>query len=196
HVGAEGGGRRFNRAEFRSEQQAGEENRDGEDEGGERSDQRRRTGNAVEGNEIGAGDAGEDAEQSPRPWPRVALFPDHKVGQQKRGKNGGDHDAVDLPRRPKIQSQPADDLRFQQQESGAHAEEKQRRNAGAGFGNLEIKKSREQNDERAEQVEDARNPVSLVVEIGPIVGGDGNSRQGEKRRMAGSEKLMQAKISG
>ena len=41
------------------------------------------------------------------------------------------------------------DLRFEQQESGSHAKEEQRRHAASGFGNLKIKQGCEQNHERA-----------------------------------------------
>src|SRR6266478_3042196 len=140
----------------------------------------------------------------------MCLSFNDEVGEEKRRENGSDHDAVDLPCGPKVQSQPADDLRFQQQESGAHAEEEERRYAGTRLGNLKIKDGREQNDERAEQVEDAWDPVSLVVEIGPIVcsdsdrsdsagsnsAGGGSGRRGKKRSRPRVDELTQTRIGG
>ena len=130
------------------------------------------------------------------PGPRFRLSFNDGIGHQQRRENGSDDNPIHLPGRAEIQGQPADDLRLQQQETRSHAEEEKRRNALARFRNLQIKSRSQQENKNSHRNENARHPAPLLIEIGPVVGGDRHGRRVEKIGPILGHELTQRGIGG
>ncbi len=92
-----------------------------------------------------------------------------EVRKEQRDQQRRNYDSVYLPCRSKKQRQTADNLSFEQQKSGAHAEKEERRRLLSRLWNTGVQADCDQYYQNRQRIVRARNPMSFLIEIRPVI---------------------------